>query len=267
MIGALNAELVGGGRRNLAWGYHKDTLRAMAKLLTERCRVRDGAILVDDNQTTIVVEERTLGQWGQFEAYRRAHNKNVSDLPPETHDIPPQPVDSEVKLEVRDDGLTLSIPPVGICKGSKGLFGFSIFWNGFMVVFTRFWIVGSNGSTQGWSLLMLVAFFGLFWAIGIGTLIAAINAGRRRAILDVVGDTLLITRQNIFKTRQQEVHRDNIKSIRRDRSGVEVNDVPILNLQIRLHEGKKISLFSQLSDDELGWLAAVLREALGVGSS
>lgn len=264
MIGALNAELTGGGRRNLAWGYHHETLRALAKLITERCRVRDGVTLVDDNQTTILVEERTLGQEGQFEAYRRAHNKSTSDQPPEVNYIPPRPANSTVILEARDDGLTLTIPPVGVRKGAKGLFGFSIFWNLFMVVFTGFWSVGSKGNTQGLGLLMLIAFFGLFWAVGIGMLVAAINAGRRRAILDVVGDTLLITRQNIFKTRQQEVRRDNIKSIRRDASGTKVNDVPLLNLQVHLREGKKIAMLGQLSNDELSWIASELREALGL---
>jgi hypothetical protein len=265
MIGALNAELVGGGRRNLAWGYHKDTLGAMAKLLTERCRVRDGATLVDDNQITIVVEERTLGQWSQFEAYRRAHNKNVSDLPPETNEITPQPTDSTVILEPNDVGLTITVPPVGIRKGGKGGLGFSIMWNGFMAVFTFFWFY-SGSRFSGWELLLICGFLSLFWAVGIGVGVAAINAGRRRAILDVVGDTLLITRQNIFKTRQQEVHRDNIQSIRRDKSGTEINDVPVLNLQVRLYEGKKVSMFSQLSNDEIGWVAAVLREALDVPS-
>ena len=134
-----------------------------------------------------------------------------------------------------------------------------------VALFTGFWV--SAGKQNVTDLLIFSAIISLFWAVGIGMLVAAINAGRRRAILDVVGDTLLITRQNIFKNRQQEVHRDNIKSIRRDKSGVEVNDVPVLNLQVRLHEGKKISMFSQLSNDELSWVAAVLREALGVGSS
>ncbi len=131
-----------------------------------------------------------------------------------------------------------------------------------MVVFTGMWVI--SGRNDASDLLVVIPFFLLFWAIGIGVLVTAINAGRRRAILDVVGDTLLITRKNIFKTWQQEVRRDNIQSIRRDKSGVEVNDVPILNLQVRLHEGKKISMFSQLTNEELSWLAAVLHEALDV---
>ncbi|MEZ6190856.1 MAG: hypothetical protein R3C45_06135 [Phycisphaerales bacterium] len=37
-----------------------------------------------------------------------------------------------------------------------------------------------------------------------------------------------------------------------------------MNLQVRLHKGKKISMLSQLSNEELSWIAALLREALRV---
>ena len=260
-LSALNAVLVSGRMCNLAWGYSKSTLRALADHLAERCEAAKGARLVAGDEAGIEVEERTLGQDRLIDTMRGAKG----DEPDDVDGVPPRPGDSEVILETHDAGLTLTVPPVGIRKGGKGALGFSIFWNGFMAVFTFFWFY-AGGFKIGWELLMICGFLSLFWAIGIGVMISAINAGRRRAILDVVGDTLLITRQNIFKTRQQEVRRENIKSIRRDKSGVEVNNVPVLNLQVRLHEGKKISMFSQLSNDELAWLAAVLRGALDVPS-
>lgn len=255
-LSALNVVMAGGNMYNLAWGYPKPMLRALADRLSERCETIRGARLLSVDRLEIEVEERTLGQ------ERFAGSADYS--PDGDGTVPPQPANSTVILEHNDADVTITVPPVGIRKGAKGLFGLSIFWNVFMTVFTGMWMSGDRKDVS--DLLIVIPFFSLFWAIGIGMLVAAINAGRRKAILDVVGDTLLITRQNIFKTRQQEVHRDNIKSIRRDRSGVKVKGVPILNLQIRLHEGKKISLFSQLSDDELGWLAAVLREALDVPS-
>jgi len=250
MMGALNAVMNDGTLKCLTWGYPKAFLRALATDLSVECENRKGSRLVGEPEQTIGIEERTL--------QGNTRQKDDKDTPLE---VSPRPADAVGILEHHEDGVTITIPPVGIRKGGKGLFGFSIMWNLFMIVFTSIWAFG-GGFKVGWDLLGLLAFFSLFWAIGIGMGITALNAGKRKAILDVVGETLLITRQNIFKTRQQEVARDNIQSIRRDKSGVEVNEVPVLNLQIRLHQGKKISLLSQLDDDELSWIASELRQAL-----
>jgi hypothetical protein len=256
-LSALNVVTTGDKLYNVAWGYPKPMLRALADTLAEQCETTKGARLMAGDVGDIAVEERTLGQDRLIDTLADARG---ADNDFENDTVPQQPANSLIILKPNDAGVTITVPPVGVRKGGKGMFGFSIFWNGFMTVFTGFWVSGGIDDVS--EFLIVVAFLSLFWAVGIGMLVAAINAGRRQAILDVVGDTLLITRQNIFKTRQQEVPRDNIKSIRRDKSGVEVNDVPVLNLQIRLHEGKKISMFSQLANDELRWVAAVLREAL-----
>ncbi len=258
-LSALNVVLAADKMYNLAWGYPKTMLRPLGDRLAKKCVSVKGARLIEGDNAGIEVEERTLGQDRLIDALKGSPGNH----PEAESEIPLQPAGSGVILETNDAGLTLTVPPVGIRKGGKGTFGFAIFWNGFIAVFTFFWFY-AGGFKIGWELLMIVGFLSLFWAIGIGIMISAINAGRRQAILDVVGDTLLITRKTLFKTSQQEVRRDNIASIRRDKSGVEINDVPVLNLQVRLHEGKKISLFSQLTNDELRWIAAVLREALGV---
>lgn len=260
MVGALNVLLDGGTRRNLAWGYHKDTLRALADYLAEQCQTVAGSKLVDNRQATIVIEERTLGQDDALDKIRRAKGEAKPYVSDNTVGIPTQPADSNVIYEPHEDGLTITVPPVGMRKGSKGMLGFSIFWNGFMALATAGWLYAGRSDAA----LIVYIIFPLFWLIGIAMLLAAMNAGRRTAILDVVGDTLLITRKTLFKTTQQEVRRDNIQSIRRDASGTKVNDVPLLNLQVRLVEGKKISMLGQLSNDELSWIAAILREALNL---
>lgn len=259
-VGALNVVLDGGARRNLAWGYHKDTLRALADYLAEQCRSRAGATLMHSSLAPIEVEERTIGQDRELEKIMRAREAAGQDLTDNTVGIPPKPADSTVVYEPQEDGLTITVPPVGVRKGSKGMFGFSIIWNGFMALVTIGWLFAGKNSDA----VIAYIVFPVFWLVGIVILLGAINAGRRRAILDVVGDTLLITRKTLFKTTQQEIHRDNIKSIRRDKSGVEINDVPVLNLQVHLHQGKKVSMLSQLTNEELSWIAALLREVLRV---
>jgi len=262
-LSALNVVMTGGGLYSLAWGYPKSMLRVLADHLSEKCDSIQGARLLRnasvDAGGPIAVEETVLGADRMVDAIKKAKGEldDSSD-----NEVPKQPPNSKIRIDPHDAGVTITVPPVGVGKGSKGMFGFSILWNGFILLVTVIWLFA--GKQTGRELLIIAGVLGLFLAVGIWMLIASINAGRRQAILDVVGDTLLITRQTIFKTSQQEVTRDNIKSIRRAKSGVEVNDEPVLNLQVRLHEGKKISMFSQLADDELSWLAAVLREAMDV---
>jgi hypothetical protein len=257
---ALNVATADNKYYSLAWGYDKPMLRALADYLAERCPDHAGATLMHGSAQAIEVEERTIGQDRELEKIMRAREAAGQDLTDNTTDIPPKPADSTVVYEPHEDGLTITVPPVGVRKGSKGMFGFSIFWNGFMALVTVGWLFAGKNSDA----VIAYIVFPVFWLVGIVILLGAINAGRRRAILDVVGDTLLITRKTLFKTSQQEIHRDNIKTIRRDKSGVEINDVPVLNLQVHLHKGKKVSMLSQLSDEELSWIAALLREALRV---
>ncbi len=254
---ALNITLTDGKTRNLTWGYKQELLLALATDISAQVEQQAGATLFESDQTSIAVEERTLGD----NLVRSAsQHRNNEPQPSNQYETPPRPDDAVSTLEYNSDGLTITVPPVGMRKGSKGMFGFSIIWNLFMSVFTIGTIAGgAMTDPDAWVVWLIVP---LFWTVGIWMALAAINAGKRRAILDVVGDTLLITRKSIFKTRQEEVHRDEIESIRRDASGTEVNDVPILNLQIHRKQGKKIALLSQLSNDELAWIAGELRSVL-----
>ncbi len=258
-LSALNVVLTDGRLRNLAWGYPKNMLKALATNLAKEYVLIHGTPLLDKDNPMKLVEERTLGQ----DRMREWEVTDESTAFDDQDTIPLLPADSAIRLEKHDAGLTITIPPVGIRKGAKGLFGFSIFWNVFMAVFTAFWF-GAGGFKIGWELVIIACFLLVFWSVGIGTLLSSINAGRRQAILDIVGDTLLITERNLFKTKQTEIPQDNIRSIRMGPSGTEINDIPVMNLQIRLKKGKKIGLFSQLTNDELAWIAATLRHALNV---
>ena len=101
-----------------------------------------------------------------------------------------------------------------------------------------------------------------FWGIGIAMLVAAINMGKRHAVIDMIHDTLLITRKNLFGVKQHEWRRSDIESIRCGASGMEVNNEPVIELQIHPKEGKKVGLFSGRDVAELKWMAAVMRVAM-----
>ncbi len=268
MIGTLKADLVGGQRRIIAWGYHRDTLQALAQHLTERFQLHVDITLLDPRHASIPIEEQSSDPESLIEGLGKLTHKKIKplDVPniPQGPDVnAPKPTYTDVRLELHKNGLTFTIPSVGIRKGSKGILAFSLSWNLFMALFTGLWFAGHR-STQGWNSYIVLMCLTTLWGLGIATLIAAINIGKRRAIIDVVGETLLISHQSIFKIKQQEVHRDNIESIRLEYCGKESDDVPILNLQINCKQGKMITMLNQLSNNELAWIASELRKALNL---
>ena len=56
-----------------------------------------------------------------------------------------QPNSSPIEVEEAADGVTLQVPPQGIWRGSKGLFVFSLFWNGFS-------LCNNDSPRNGWQM-------------------------------------------------------------------------------------------------------------------
>jgi len=174
----------------------------------------------------------------------------------------PQPADSKVTVEAFDDGVTFTVPPAGL-KGSKGLFGFAVMWLGFISLFTGAFVWGfmSDMEVDG-EFWVFPAVMSLFWVIGIGIMAAALNMARRRAVLAVVDDSLMILQTGLFGSKRHEWRALQIESIRCGPSGMTVNNVPVMELQVRPHEGRKFGVLSGRANNELRWLAAELTKAL-----
>jgi hypothetical protein len=93
-------------------------------------------------------------------------------------------------------------------------------------------------------------------------LLGSINMGRRRAVLAVAGDRLLILLKGPFGSERREWARTDLRRIEVGASDMEVNNVPILELHIRPATGKTYRLLAGRDEAELRWLAARLRAAL-----
>jgi hypothetical protein len=178
-------------------------------------------------------------------------------------DYPEQPSGSRVEVEHHPTGVVLTVPSAGLWRGSKGLFAFGLFWCAFMAVFTAipFFAAFQDG------MLIFVLFVIGFWGVGIGLLLAGINMGRRRAVLAVVDGTLMIYQTSIFRAKRHEWSADALAEIRTGPSGMEVNEAPVLELQILPKQGKKVGLLAGRDVSELRWLATVLRCALGLSNT
>jgi hypothetical protein len=179
----------------------------------------------------------------------------------------PQPRDTQITIERFSDGLTMNVPPAGLWRGSYGLFAIGLVWVGFMAAFTPVFMAGlfrGQGVERG-AALMVPAFLLLFWLVGIGMLLGGMNMGRRRAAIAVTSGTLMVLQTGIFGAKQRQWPATELKRICVGPSGMEVNNKPILELQIYGQQRVKFGLLAGRSDDELRWIASELRVALGVG--
>ncbi len=167
-----------------------------------------------------------------------------------------RPAGCQVVLQRHADGLTLLVPPAGLWRGSGGLLFVCLAWLGLVAPITVLAFASAPWSVR----LFLMP----FWAAGIGLLLWAINRGRRRAVLAIVGDRLMVFQSGIFGGKRGEWSRAQIARVCAGPSGEETNSQPVLELQIHPQQGKKFGLLAGRETDELRWLASVLRQALHV---
>jgi len=189
------------------------------------------------------------------------------DLPGELAAPAKQPAGTAITIERFQDGVTIQVPPAGLWKGTRGLFAFAVLWIGFMAPFTLCMggaILGGQQVQKGneavWVLPLLLS---VFWSVGIILLLVALNMGKRRAALAVTGGSLMVLQTGLFGTKQRAWGPGEVDSIRAAPSGMEVNEVAILELQID-GSGGKFRLLAGRTDAELERIARELRRALRI---
>ena len=188
----------------------------------------------------------------------------------EDSDCQIQPANSRIEIIRKDKSIAFSVPPAGK-KGTHGLYWSSIA----MLSITSLISIGficAVFSDDGfkefgiWGMIGLIAFLSLFFAVGIGVLLGALNMAKRTVMLSVNNGALFIERKSIFAIKWIEFERKNVAAICKGPSGMTINDVPVTELQIIDTEGAKQGLLSQLPANEISWLVYELTVALGVPS-
>ena len=151
-----------------------------------------------------------------------------------------------------EGGLTLQVPPAGVWKGSSGMFFFALIWNGFMTVFTSGVVCGglnAENKPDETALWIFPLFISLFWAVGIGLMLGALNMGRRSAMFAVAGGNLLVMQKGLFGTKRREWPVDSITNIGLYPSGMKVNDRDVMQLQVHA-AGEKLGLLTGRDEQE-----------------
>jgi hypothetical protein len=184
----------------------------------------------------------------------------VQVVEPPSRDVSEQPATSQVVCEQHANGVTLTVPPVGVLVPHGGMF-----------------IVGCVFETLGWVVLGIIvvsqfqgnpkplALIGLaIVAIAAGTamMLMALQAGLKRFIFAVVGDQLLLLEAGLLRSKRHEWTRDAIADIVCDTNHFSQTSRGKPFLGIVLKDKTTIEFLVDRDELELRWIATVLRNAL-----
>lgn len=243
-MAALKAEVHQGKPRWLAIGYPEPWLKAVADHLAAEDAL-DVAAVAAPPLPVVLVESPVRFGAGDIDRFEKPAGSLV-----EHREIP--------------GGFTLVVPALGVWRGSAGLFLFSLFWCGFMTLFTGG--VGlallNDKKPDGGDDWIFALFIAVFWAVGVGMLLGAINMGRRQAAIAVAGGQLKLIQLGLFGTKRREWLLEELATARKGKSGMEVNDVPVMQLHIVPRDGKPYGLLTGRDEEELEWIATLLRQAI-----
>lgn len=265
----------------VAWGYPVSMLVAVAQTLASRC---NQAAEVKGFAEANKVEHSAIYVYGagvtELKKPNVSINDTLSDEDPDEEDLdddedwdeeidPDAPVTAPAGTTIRIDRMeekefTITIPPAGVWKGSKGLFFFSLLWCGVLTFMTIVIVIAMQkpGQAKDDSPWVAPVVFGLFWVVGIGMFLGALNMGRRRAAIALVNTQLMAIQTGIFGSKKREWQLNEIKEVRVGPSGIEVNSQPVNELQILDQKDDKFGFLSERDDEELRWLAWEIRQSL-----
>ncbi len=168
----------------------------------------------------------------------------------------------DTRVRSGEDGLAgrfWEIPP---SRRPNFFLFFALFWlaitalvsGGFLFAFLSGGEI--EGDMPGW---VMIPFFGVFWAIGLGVLYIGVREMLARHRITVTGSRITYRRELLGRVSEKSLSRENLASITQ-REFYQKNYRPVYGIEIRGAEGK-IRFGSGLRDAEKGWLVAELEHA------
>ena len=174
-------------------------------------------------------------------------------------DTPDPPPNTRVTLERHDDGVTITVPRLGL-RGKNGeMFAGGLFLavvGGLVIGVCIHALINPNGDPVFGQIMGLIV-AGAFFAGGVVLLAVAYQGARERVVLAVVGDKLLTLESGPFHTQRLEFARADVLDIAC--VGHDHHE-----LRIVAPDGSTFGLLERRNADELKWIATVLRQALGI---
>ena len=180
------------------------------------------------------------------------------------YSTPPSGVGIRV-VDASSKRLVISIPPGG--KRARGIGCFAFAWLAITIPVSCVFLLVDDANWEGGEappLIFMIPFFGIFWAVGIGMLIAWLRMRFTQIYLAVEPEQFAIQktlfgRKKLTKlTLDQNSHAELVESYSE-------NDNPVYTIQVEGVSGKE-KFATGISYDEKRWLATTINQFLGVGS-
>jgi hypothetical protein len=234
-LDALAGVLPLGKRFMIAPAYPRRLLAPVAAEIARRCNLK-----FSDRppvEVATLVQASPVDRWNPGAAPRPSNSKAVVDEYPE--------------------GVTITLPPVGYKSVGGAMLLAGVLIAGFMA-----WLIAVTDAVPA-------PVRGIFAFVGFIGLLAAIHGARiarRRVVIAVVGSRLLILQTGLVRSKERQWDAGDLAAIRVDKSGIEVNEEPVPELQIVLLGGLKFGLLAGRNVAEITWIAADLRRRLGLAA-
>lgn len=245
-----------GDKAWLAPGHPRDVLAPLAEILAK--------------ELALTIPAEAYDSFGDTRSAPQAFDLPSNPLPvvvEETElamrDVLEQPAGSRAQFEQHPDGVTITIPPIGIRRAYGGILLFALIFATVGAVVT----IGTaaplfRANPQLPSGAIIVGF--IFFCVGTGLVIGAIHAGRKQVVLAVVGDQLLTFETGPLGSRRREFSRGDLHDIACSPSDVSVNDRQLPQLQIVPKDSKQHGMLTGHDERELMWIATMIRRAIGI---
>jgi len=176
---------------------------------------------------------------------------------------PPAGVGIQV-VKSSDDQLVIAVPPGGKRARGIGIFGFV--WMAFIVPFSCVALMVDDADWDGGNappLFGLIAFLSIFWAVGIGMLVAWVRMRFTQILLSVERDQFAIQKTLFGRKKLKKLALDENSHAELVESYSE-NDRPVYAIQME-GVGEIEKFATGLSYEEKRWLARSINQFLGVG--
>ncbi len=147
---------------------------------------------------------------------------------------------------------------------ASGKFGFfllfGLLWTGITAAGSGAFLFGTPADGQDIQPWFLYPFFALFWAIGLGTLYAAVRNKYARHQITVTPDLVTLRREMFGRVREKSLVTSNISSVAQV-VFYQQNYQPVYGVEIRGRDGK-LRFGTTLVEAEKAWLVADIKRAV-----
>lgn len=225
--------------------------RKSAHLACPECGARPETLPSNSKSVITCARCGTKASWSEWSATAR-QSGSVSD--------PDRPPANTRIVRQADDmgGVEWNIPASG---KSGGFMFFAIFWCAITAVVSGGFLFGEVKSDGDFPVqLILIPFFGIFWAIGLGMLYVACRNKYAKHRLRANRETVTLSRMLFGRAKHKSLPADGISSIAQAEF-YQSNYQPVYGIEIKGRQGK-LRFGTMLGDEDKAWLVADLRRVV-----